>query len=1195
MFRRLRAGLLAAALLGWIFHQAAPAQITQGTITGLVSDSSGAVVPGVKVVARNDATGVRAETVSSSTGNYVIPSLPVGTYEVSASTAGFKSWSRAGIVVFGADNIRVDVTLDVGQVSEQVTVSGAAPALKTETTEVSSTLERKLVEELPVPATGLGGGMRNAFNLMMMMPQVRSNDGQSAWDDFIVGGGGQGFDWNVSVDGHSVEIGFRNHVGYMNRLIPTIDSVEESRIETAAFKAEDAHASGGMITLTTKSGNNDFHGSLFDYYQSQRLDANTWLGNRLGRPKAIYHRNDFGATVSGPIFIPKVYNGKNRSYFFFSYEGYRQPSTSGPGLLTVPTAAMKQGDFSEWTRANGALIPIYDPTTTTSTPSGGFVRQVFPGNKVPASRIGATAGNIVKLMPDPNVSTAAALAQYGAMVNNLVTTGTAPTQLINNAYTMKFDQNFGNKNRLSFTYTRNGSYYNNAYDESRSDWNNWGPRLPFPLAGRTYYHGDQYYGNVLRVNDTHVITPTLINTATLGYHRLYHPEHDVTAYPKGQTNNFCQTVGPLSNNPGCNNAMLAVWFNTDSFYSWDPTKDYDEFHNVYGVDDSLSWTKGSHSFKFGYSYQIIKLNRHYANNMAGSIYFSRLESSVPGDNSGNSGSSFASFLLGATDSGNLDTGYSQGLRYPSHAFFAQDDWKISSRLTANIGLRAEINPPLYDKYDQLSYFDPTLPNPAANGYPGAVRFLGSGPGREGKRSYYDTQKGFGPRLGLAYRFAKDTVVRAGFGMFFSNYKMMGGNGGFEAAPTWSSTNSGITPAFYLDQGWPTFAPPPIINPGFNAGLSYGSWYYIDQVNNLPNSTTWNLAVSRVLPANLVLDLTYTGTKGTHLASNRINYMQVDPKYAYLGSTLNRLITDPAVQALGFQAPFADFAQLMGTRATLGQSLRLFPQYTALGGGSYTEYDGNSTYNALIIKVTKRFSHGLSLLATETWSKMLTDADMALPNVAIGAGVGFGTAQNNLNRRLERSYSALDIPNQFKLTVSYELPFGKGKPYLNSGIGRWLLGEWTAAVYTFAQSGFPLGVLDNAYSNYLYSGPPRPDVKTSNWLAPDAGTGSFDPSKGLWLDPNAFIRRTNPAVEPFGNAPRLNGAARSARIVRANTTLVRGFTLKERLRSELRWEIYDLFNNKTWSVPNQDLSSSTYGLVTNAAGNRTMQVALKLVW
>ena len=475
-----------------------------------------------------------------------------------------------------------------------------------------------------------------------------------------------------------------------------------------------------------------------------------------------------------------------------------------------------------------------------------------------------------------------------------------------------------------------------------------------------------------------------------------------------------------------------------------------------------------------------------------------------------------------------------------------------------------------------------------------MRFLGSGTGRENKRAFYGTQNGYGPRAGLAYQFAKETVVRAGFGMFYSNYKMMGGNSGFQAAPTFSTADSGITPAFYWDNGWPDWTAAPFINPGYNAGSSYGLWYFLDDLKNLPTSTTWNVAISRAVPGNLVVDATYTGTKGTHLASNRVDYMQVDPKYAYLGSTLNKRIDDPAVVALGFKSPFPSFVGLMKGNATLGQSLRAYPQYTSLGGGSWQQYNGNSTYHALILKVTKRLSHGLSMVASHTWSKQLTDADMALPGTTIGANIGFGAAQNNWNRRLEKSYGALDLTHQFKLTASYDLPFGKGQRWLTSGWPRWIVGEWNVALFAFANSGYPLGVVDSAYNNFLFAGTPRPNVLTNNWYTADVN-GNFDPDKHVMLSSGAFSRRTNAAADPYGNAPRLNGAARSWPIYRENTSLTRIFPIREKLRAEFRWEAYDLFNHHTWSLPTLDLSNVQFGKITNAFGNRTMQMGVKLLW
>ncbi|MCX6624173.1 MAG: hypothetical protein NTY38_24550 [Acidobacteria bacterium] len=312
---------------------------------------------------------------------------------------------------------------------------------------------------------------------------------------------------------------------------------------------------------------------------------------------------------------------------------------------------------------------------------------------------------------------------------------------------------------------------------------------------------------------------------------------------------------------------------------------------------------------------------------------------------------------------------------------------------------------------------------------------------------------------------------------------------------------------------------------------------------------------------------------------------VFPGRASLGSTLNKRIDDPAVVALGFKSPFPSFVSLMKGSATLAQSLRAYPQYTALGGGSWQQYNGNSAYHALILKVTKRLSHGLSLVGSHTWSKQLTDADMALPGVTIGAGIGFGAAQNNLNRQLEKSYAALDLTH---------LPFGKGQKWLTSGWARWIVGEWNVAAFVFANSGYPLGVTDSAYANYLFAGTPRPNVLTNNWYTSSVN-GDFDPDKNLMLNSAAFSRRTNPALDPYGNAPRLNGAARSWPIYRENTSLTRIFPIREKMKAEFRWEAYDLFNHHTWSLPTLELSNSQFGKVTNAFGNRSMQMGIKLLW
>lgn len=1175
--------LIVLAAVAFVWAPRLQGQATMGSITGLVTDTSGAVIPGVTVTATNMASGLKVETASSGTGNYVLINLPVGRYEVSVSTVGFKTWSRSDIALSSNQTIRLDVTLEVGEITERIQISAAPPALQTESTEVSSTMERKLVETLPLPIAGIGGGMRNAFSIMMMMPQVKSGNGESAWDDFQVGGGQQ-HDWNVSVDGLGVEMGWRNHVGYMNRLTPPIDAVEEFRIDTSSFKAEDSRVSGGNITIVTKSGTNEFHGTAYDYFQSQHFNANSWLDNKRGREKSVFHRNDFGATAGGPIFIPKVYNGRDKSYFYVSYEGYRYPQTSGVSELTIPLPEMREGDFSGWTNSSGALIPIYDPTTTRSDGKGGFIRDAFPGNRIPQNQLSPLAVNIAQYFPDPNAS---------GLVRNYLTPGTAPRKRIENAFSAKVDHSFGTKNRLGFTYTTNRYHWNNAYDQNPEDPNNWPGRLGYPLAGRLYVNGDQYYGHVFRLNDTHLFTPTLVNTLTLGYHRLTHPEHDVTA----QKENWGEMLGGIANNPGWNAHFPSARFNTDNYYGWESTKYWDEYHNVYGIDESLNWIKQNHNIKFGYSFQSLGLNRDNHNVEAGQVYFHRLETARPTDNSGNSGSSFASFMLGSVHSGNFTVPNATLMKWPYHAFFVQDDWKITPRLTANVGFRFEADLPVREKHDRISYFDANLANPGADGVPGALRFLGEGSGREGNRTFYPTAKGYGPRVGFAYQLTTNTVLRAGGGIFFSPIKFSSSSAGFSASPSYSSTDQGVTPAFQWDEGWPAWTPPPFIDPAYNAGSTV-SWHFQDDLGMLPTNSTWNLAISRELPQNFVVDATYTGSKGTHLASDRVNYMQIPGQYASLGSLLNKPIDDPAVVAAGFTPPFPSFKTLLGSNATLGQSLRMFPQYRGVGTGGMQNHSGNSTYHAMILKVTKRFSQGLSLVSSYTWSKLLTDSDSAEPWIAgvVGAGVGAGAAQDHYNRRVEKSYGVLDYPHQFKLTASYDLPFGNGRPYVTEGVWSHIIGGWNIATFVFAQSGYPMGVVDTGYQNNLFGGTPRPNVLSDTWRAPISGE-KFDPDKDVFYDASVFQRRTDPRIDPFGNAPRFNGATRMFGRVRENVSVTRRFNLyQERFSLDLRWEIYDLFNHKTWNRPSsQDLANSQFGVITSASGNRTMQFGLKLVF
>lgn len=1179
--RCLQAVILTAAFMA-SQQSALPQSGITGSITGLVKDGTGAVVPFARVTAKNEATGVPYSVASSATGNYAIPDLPVGSYAVTVSLEGFKTWTRSKVLVTSGEAVRIDVVMAVGEVAERIEVSGGPAALQTESVQVSSSMERAQVENLPVPV-GQIQGIRTPLSLMIMLPEVRTDTGEGSGNTPSMRiGGGQASGWSVNVDGQRIETGWRNLLSEQRLLTPPVDAVEQFRVDMGSYRASDAESSGGSVTMVSKSGTNELHGSAFEYYQSQVLNANSWLNNKLGRDKSVFHRNDFGFTAGGPVYIPKLYNGKNKSYFFVAYEGYRYPQTLAATQNTVPLAAMRGGDFSGWVDKSGKTIPIYDPSSTRTDPAGNYVRDPFPGNIIPAGRISPISKKIASYYPDPNAP---------GLVRNYIGPGAAFNKRVEHIFSAKGDQSFGNANRLSVTYTQARKRGITSWDNDRSNPRSW-PGLPYPLGSQNKYDIPEH-GDVVRVNDTHILSPNLVNTLTFGYHKHGLERFDATVGAEP----WSKVLGGIANAPDANAHFPEFTFSTDNY-----TGNSSHFLNtrgteVFGLDESVSWIKGNHNVQFGYSWNRMKYSVDTRNYAAGTNSFSRLTTAVPADNSGKSGNSFASFLLGAVNSGSVTTRDDPNLLYPDHAFFAQDSWKLTPRVTVNFGLRFEWNLAAREADDNASYFDPALPNPAADGYPGALRFLGSGPGREGKGTFYPSSKTWGPRLGVAWQVNSATVIRMGAGVYYASNKFQLDTLGFSAHPTWSSGNQGITPAYYWDQGYPAWQQPPFIAPELNAGLNV-SWADPNNLAMAPSNASWNFAVSRAVRGNLVLDLNYAGSKGTHLATNRLNYMQVNPQYAYLGSLLNRPIDDPAVVKLGFTAPFASFKSLMGSRATLAQALRMFPQYSGVGVASMADLTGNSTYHALMVRATKRYSNGLSLLLSYVWSKMLTDADASSPGNAdnFGAGIGGGPAQDSYNRATEKSYSVTDIPQVFKATLSYDLPFGKGRTWVQQGVPAAILGGWNVAGYTVAQSGYPEGVIDSGYNNYLFGGPARPNVNSYDLRAPIAGD-KFDPDKDLVLNAGALSRRTNPAAGPFGNAPRFFGSTRWGSRVRENITVRRRFRLPgERLSLNLRLEVYDLFNNKTWGDPaSLDLANTQFGKVTNASGNRTMQLGARLQW
>jgi hypothetical protein len=545
----------------------------------------------------------------------------------------------------------------------------------------------------------------------------------------------------------------------------------------------------------------------------------------------------------------------------------------------------------------------------------------------------------------------------------------------------------------------------------------------------------------------------------------------------------------------------------------------------------------------------------------------------------NTGFGVASYLLGDVDSATYGQQPSQAFLFRNWGIYAQDRWKIRHNLTLTYGLRWEYEPPITDRLDRLANFDPSLPNPGAGNLPGALVFAGSGTGRSGVDQFAKAwHKGFGPRIGLAYSFNKDTVLRAAYGIMYDTNAgpaIFLNQQGYYTQATLSSLNSGVTPAFNWAIGFPSVPQGPFFVPTFANGGST-SWMQPDGAR-LPMVENWNIGIQRMLPRGLLLDVSYVGTAAHHLLNGNLDYNQLNPQYLSLGQTLNAAIGSTAATAAGFLAPYAGF------EGSVAQSLRPFPQYQSITTSS--DPIGNNSYNALQARLQKKYSNGLSLLVSYTLSKDLTDAD------GEGGGAFLGSAQNYYNLRLEKAVAAADVPQAFVAAYTYDLPLGENK-LLRTGnriLDKYILGGWLTTGIVTLQRGTPLGISTELSLPAI--GAIRPDVVSSQLLL-HSDRSSFDPATDLYLNPAAF---TAPAPFTFGDAPRLFSQARAFGTREWDAALQKSIPIYERLRFSLKAEFFNLPNVVNWGAPVTDINNPSFGRITTAGSARIGQLSGTLYW
>lgn len=1175
MFDRMR---LAALLLILLRSSALMGQSERGTITGAITDATEAVIAGAKVTLTNTQTGVSFSIPTNEAGEYTVPQLQVGIYTVRVEKDGFRPANISGIVLNASATVRADARLEVGAAAQAVEVSASAIALSTENAKTSVTMDNKLVDELPLV---VGGAMRSPFNLAALTPEAKNVGG----DNGFILGGGQAAGYGTNLDGVTANTTRALSQSWVAVNAPSIEAVTEFTVDTNGFKAEFGQAAGGIMAFASKSGTNSFHGSAYDFVRNEKFDANNFFNNGRGIKRAIYKQNDFGASFGGPVRIPKLYNGRNKTFFFWSYEAFRNRDGANGNVVTVPTSEMYDGDFRNWVDAAGARIPIYDPTTQVTAANGVVTRQVFANNQIPKALFDPQTSKAIAVFrsgvtPLPNNGAAPGTNNY--VVNNfLITQGTEIRP--NTKISVKGDHVFSEKSRISGYWG-----YNRSSQKP-------GANGPSGLPGLFVNYNDlKRNSDVFRGSWDYVISPTMFNHFYGGgnnWKETHDPPQATVVSGIHWKDKFC-----LGNVPDCDQNLVNFTF-SNGYGQWGGAANNGSENLIMSFADDMTVIKGKHTIKFG-----VQIQRGYYNGfgrqcVAGCVNFDFKHTGRPGDTNFTTagGNPFASMLLGYANNGSIDTIRYIGQQWPSFAGFIQDDFRVRPNLMLNLGLRWETTLPPTGENDSWSEFAPNRPNPGADNRPGALIYAGSGAGREGSRELADSYfKAFGPRFGLAYTWRDKTVIRLSYGLSYGNITTVTGSThtlGFTLTDTQSDSTQGIQPRFLVKDGQPLRQYPPFISPSFGNGRAM-PWWQGQEATRPPAFQSFSLSVQRQISPAMVVEAGYNASLGSRLQAGLLTYNSLNPSVlsTYGATLLNSSITSAAAQAAGIAAPFSGFVSLWGSGATVRQALRPYPQFgdidTRSGGG---DHSGHSTYHSGLIRFEKRYSRGIQFLASYVFSKILTDADSYWSDT-------YGFATSHFNRRVEKSIGQFDVTHNLKFSVVADLPFGKGKAFLNQNrVLNAVAGGWRISAIALYSSGQPRAI-STTNGLPLFAGPNRPIISTyDNWRPATAG-GDFDPAKDRTIQPASFFP-AQPA-NTIGNMTRYNPKFRDNPSYNENLSLAKSIPLRESVRLDFRAEMFNAFNRVRFGLGSLSLQSTTFGVLSQTAGDqanspRQMQLALKL--
>jgi hypothetical protein len=1127
-------------------------QTTAAQFTGRVTDPTGAVIANAKVVATNTATGVTRETESNDAGSYTVPLLEPGSYSVNVKKAGFRPIAHTGLTLHVNQMARMDFVMELGSVTETVSVNTDLPLLQSAESSLNAVIDNRKVVELP-----LNG--RNPFDLMFLAAGTQSFARPSypgnniPLSNFSINGG-------PAMSNEVLLDGIPNTTPQYNAyaIIPSIDAVQEFEVKTNNMAAEFGRTSGGVINVSMKSGANAFHGVAYDFLRNDALDSNTWLNNKSGLTNPALRYNQFGATAGGRIV-------RDKTFFFANYEGLRR-STGRTFQFSVPTLDQRRGDFSRTLAQNGRLVDIYDPLSVTQAGTG-FVRTTFPGNVIPNNRFNTVSKNILPFWNEPTHP------GIGPTLNNNFIKNSAEAYTVNQ-FNTRVDHSFSNSNRLFGRFSWNESWVT--------------PPVVFSDTANPASGPQLFTQRNAALNDTHSFSANTFATFRLGFARLrdYNNPLDTSFdITKLGLPAYVRDLSPARTFPSVNVSGYAVsniGFGTSSVGPVTGTI-INNISNSYTAQSDVTHTRGNHVFKAGLEYRLFRSAGFRPPLPAYNFSPGWTQGPNPLQGSVNAGNAFASFLVGLTSGGSAQLNATQDIQTYYYGAFLQDDYKLTPRLTLNLGLRFETENLRTDRYDRLNFLDLTSQSPLAVPSLGPLRgglaFVGvGGNSREQGAVAYN----WSPRFGFAYQFHARTVFRGGYGIFFAprtgfDFGTLGQTG-FSATTDLISSPDGVTPTTYYSNPFPNgLVQPTGSSLGLltNVGAAISAPDYNQQALYMQH---WNLSLQRQLAGSMVIDIAYAGSKGTHLWQN-LQFNQLPDKYLALKSDLQRVVPNPfrgiipATQALG------------GATTTYGQLLRPYPQFT--GVNSIGSTSGSSTYHALEIRAEKRYSHGVNFLASYTLAKQIDDGAPGARIAWIGDVPNF---QNNNDRRSERSVNSQMAAQRLSIAAGWELPFGKGK-LLASGISPLtdkVIGGWQINWIGSFQGGIPL-VMSTAVNNTnSYGGGSRPNStgKSANL------SGPIRDRLDRYFDTSAF---TQPDPFTFGNVSRTLPDVRGPGSVNSDISLLKNIPLTERFRVQFRAEAFNIFNNVNFGNPGTSVGGANYGVITSAGGARVIQLALKFYY